>query len=115
MNLRERREFAAGLDTDELWLYILSLLFELARSIGPPHPRESLEYHSDDDAENPQMEGSASAGISQQGSGSPNPGWSTLDVTGGLLRLQDQAALAIGVTVTLFYWGEPGSTVVIDH
>ena len=54
MNLRERREFAAGLDTDELWLYILSLLFELARSIGPPHPRESLEYHSDDDAENPQ-------------------------------------------------------------
>ena len=41
--------------------------------------------------------------------------WATLDVTGGLLRLQDQAALAIGVTVTLFYWGEPGSTVVIDH
>ena len=54
MNLRERREFAAGLDTDELWLYILTLLFELARRIGLPHPPESLENHSDDDAENPQ-------------------------------------------------------------
>ena len=70
MGLRERRNFASGLETNLLWLYIITLLFELARRIGLAHSPENAEYHSDEDAENPETEGSVSGGISQQG---PDP------------------------------------------
>lgn len=46
--MEERRKFAGSLDTQTLWLYILTLLFELARRCGLGHPPEVLQYDTEE-------------------------------------------------------------------